>query len=297
LKKTLALGLALLIGFACQTPQPARHKPEPVREQASRLEARPEIPAAPAEGAPGASPPFPPAMGEPSTAHVPGLLPTHFNSKDASVMVLVPVGKYAVGVHPAGQQADEEDRKALFAFYIDRNEITVRQFLRYQPDYVPPRAPGEDACPECPATGIDWFQASRYCLWANKRLPREAEWEAAARGTGQRRWPWGDAFIAERGNFAAGSGPSRLRPVGSFPAGASPFGALDMAGNAWEWVRSPLGGAIRSETGERLQVAKGGGYTSAGEVVDISFRNPAPSNMKHPAFGFRCAKAPPSTAR
>lgn len=295
MKKTLALGLALLIGFACQTP-PHKPRPKPVRKHAADFEALKDRAAAPAENAANASPPSPPAMGEPPTANVPGLLPTHFNSKDASVMVLVPVGKYAVGIHPR-QQTDDEDRKALFAFYIDRTEITVRQFWRYEPDYVPPRAPGEGVCPECPATGIDWFQASRYCLWANKRLPREAEWEAAARGQDQRRWPWGNTFIPERGNFSAGDGPPRVRPVGSFPAGASPFGALDMAGNAWEWVRSPLGGALRSETGERLQVAKGGGYTSLGNEVDISFRNPAPSNMKHPAFGFRCVKAPPSTAR
>lgn len=297
MKRAAALALVALIGFGCATGQTARHKPRPSRAPVLKpaVEPPPRNQTAPTET-------HRPARKSPDRAGLtrdvkgPSLLPTHFNRRDRSVMVLVPTGKYTVGLPPQGQGRGEEAQgkpTALFGFYIDRNEVSVAQYRRFDPAY---EGNTPSPCPTCPATGIDWFQASRYCHWAGKRLPKEAEWEAAARGPGNGRWPWGTHFVAGRANLAGGDAPG-VRPAGDFPAGASPFGALDMAGNVWEWVRSPLGGRAKSVSGKQLQVAKGGGYPSDARAAEISFRNFADPAMKHPAFGFRCAKYPPPAAR
>ena len=101
------------------------------------------------------------------------------------------------------------------------------------------RDPGEDAS-NLPVVGVSWFEAVAYCRWLSAqtghpfRLPSEAEWEKAARGPGGRIWPWGDTWQPEQCNSAE-LGLGQPSPVGSFPGGASPCGALDMAGNVWEW--------------------------------------------------------------
>jgi formylglycine-generating enzyme required for sulfatase activity len=294
LKKALAIGLILLFGFSCATSRIARQKPRlskpRVMKPAATPAKKPASPPAPTSARPSA-PPSPERNGNTAAAKVPPLLPTHFNAKDRSVMVLVPTGKYTVGLPPRRRKPAGEgqaERTSLLAFYIDRTEITIEQYRLFDRRYPEQHPP----CPTCPATGINWMQASRYCLWAGKRLPREAEWEAAARGPGMARWPWGNDFLPEKGNTAE-EGARKVLPVGSYPSGASPSGALDMAGNVWEWVRSPLGGAVKSESGERLQVLKGGGFLSDARAAEISFRNFAPTAMKHAAFGFRCVKPPP----
>jgi formylglycine-generating enzyme required for sulfatase activity len=106
--------------------------------------------------------------------------------------------------------------------------------------------------PNRPVVGVTWYEALAYCRWleaqvqaghpgARIRLPSEAQWEKAARGTEARRWPWGDAWADDHANSEE-AGLKTTSPVGLFPAGASPFGALDMAGNVFEWTSSRWGG-------------------------------------------------------
>jgi formylglycine-generating enzyme required for sulfatase activity len=160
-------------------------------------------------------------------------------------MVYVPGGPCLLGSNEADADDDVQPQRRVDvpAFYIDRTEVTNAEYRRFDPAFM--FAPGEE---ERPATNVTYDQAEAYARWAGKRLPTEAEWEKAARGTDGRRYPWGSDWnpsrVASRAPKAAKAppapghcGPARTRPVGSVSGGASPYGCLDMAGNAWEWVQ------------------------------------------------------------
>ena len=207
-------------------------------------------------------------------------------------MILINVGKYLVGKKKLSPRGNLVKNKVPFtnlaAFYIDRTEITVTQFRKYQPNYDEKPYTGGEDCPDCPAMGINWIQASKYCRWAGKRLPREEEWEAAARGITNFSYPWGEVFLPHRSNLLGEEdGHLFSAPVGSFQAGASASGVMDMAGNVWEWVDSKKSERPQPET----RIVKGGGWTSDKKQARISFRNHVDLKMKNPTFGLRCAKS------
>lgn len=209
-------------------------------------------------------------------------------------MILINAGKYFSGNKKNSSRGSLNEKQStaefinLAAFYIDRTEITVTQFRKYQPKYNEKPYTGGKDCPDCPAMGINWIHASKYCRWAGKRLPQEKEWEAAARGVTNFAYPWGEIFQPSRANlFGEKDGHLFSAPVGSFQSGASASGVMDMVGNVWEWVDTKKSARLLPKT----RIVKGGGWTSDKEQALISFRNHVDLKMKNPTFGFRCAKS------
>ncbi len=184
-------------------------------------------------------------------------------------------------------------------------------------DWLHPQDPNIFARDDHPVVQVSWEDAAAYCAWVGGALPTEAQWEKAARGKDVRLWPWGESFIELRGNFCDSfcpvernkqltftDGYSRTAPTGSFPDGASPYGALDMAGNVWEWVadwydenyyaNSPYenpGGPLSGT--ERAQ--RGGAWLDYESWVRTTVRHATPPWVRCDDLGFRCAYPASST--
>lgn len=161
--------------------------------------------------------------------------------RDDVEMAAIPAGEFIMGSDDPEADDNEKPVSKIFvgAFSIDKFEVTNARYLRCVEAGACARPVGrgyDDATKaNLPGTIISWQQAVAYCRWAGKRLPTEAEWEKAARGTDGRRYPWGDSFLAEGANVGYTTGTTA---VGRYPKGASPYGAMDMAGNVWEWTSS-----------------------------------------------------------
>ncbi len=241
-------------------------------------------------------------------------------------MLGVPGGTFVMG--DAEGEPDETPRTVTVApFTIMRLEVTNRQFWafvaatghRTDPEvrgfgYVwdgrwqrvagatwrRPSGPDSaiDGRADHPVVQVSARDAAAYCAWAGLRLPREEEWEFAARGSDGRRYPWGDEppdrTGAPRANFGTqrccapsdADGFAATAPVGTYPAGASPVGALDMAGNVWEWTASRF-------PGRHDQVAlRGGGWGNNPWCLRVSYRHGNPDDIGLDMVGFRCAGDP-----
>ena len=226
------------------------------------------------------------------------ILPTQLHAADGAQMVLVNrVAGIGTGDSPHDTlQANDPIKlpSGMGTFYIDQMEVTVAKYKKINPEYDETPFTGKGGCPSCPAMGIDWSSADGYCRSMGKRLPTEAEWETAARGSTHYRLPWGDRFDPKRANLVGDKdGFLSTAPVGSFPPGTSPYGAMDMIGNVWEWVgapHSPLPASPVPKKEKILRLAKGGGWTSPPERAAIDYRNAVSGTMKNPTFGFRCVK-------
>lgn len=208
-------------------------------------------------------------------------------------MVLVEAGKFLAG---ADRHSEE-----LPLFFIDKTEVSNEGFQKFCDAKKRPLPAGFDkAHPELPVTSVTIVEAKDYCAWQDRRLPTPLEWEKAARGKDGRRWPWGN----EPDTTKATTDDKPISAVTSNPQSMSPFGALNMAGNVWEWVDGPLTpspGAVEAfakvlnppaTATEPWYSAKGGAADRpVSEAVAFEFI-PLPARFSAPNIGFRCAKTP-----
>ena len=151
-----------------------------------------------------------------------------------------------------------------------------------------------------PVGGINWFNAAAYCKWRSARLPTEAEWEKAARGTDGREFPWGNEWDEKITNTGDdGKYEDGIAPVGSFPQNKSPYGAYDMAGNVWEWVEDwydvyPGSDYHVDAFGKTNRVIRGGGGGIGHYAISYFFRTStrqfSEPEMESDDVGFRCAR-------
>ncbi|HJZ88990.1 MAG TPA: SUMF1/EgtB/PvdO family nonheme iron enzyme [Polyangia bacterium] len=213
-------------------------------------------------------------------------------------MVAVPAGWFLSGSDDRDADPDERPRHraSTRAFEIDRTEVTRADYARCVAAGAcqPATAYPDQTEPTLPQTGVSFHDAVRYCRFVSKRLPTELEWEKAARGTDGRRFPWGDTADCARANYGtwAGEGPcapvhpGRPEPVGRYPQGASPYGALDLAGNVWEWVDALYPGSLG-----RRRVLKGGSCCSTFLEPRAANRVGYDPDYRDADIGFRCVRS------
>ncbi len=220
-------------------------------------------------------------------------------------MVAVPAGQFTMGCNVSvdNECADDElpvRSVNLSAFSIDRTEVTQDQYASCvnAGACAPPTCEWNCAATDMPAGCVTQDDARAYCAWAGKRLPTEAEWEKAARGTDGRKFPWGnEPADCNRANMTGCAGG--FTPAGAFPAGASPYGALDMAGNMVEMVADYYdpsyysAGPTDNPTGPAsgsTYVGRGGGWRSEAFWLRASVRDWYDPPDAGTSLGFRCAK-------
>lgn len=233
---------------------------------------------------------------------------TIVSDQDGMNLVYVPAGDFLMGSVASDSQASDDERPQhsvyLSAFWIDKTEVTNAQYRRCvsagacrQSSYANDSSYNGASQP---VMGVSWDDARAYCKWAGRRLPTEAEWEKAARGMDGRIYPWGnDKPTCDLVNYAHCSG--NAASVGSYPAGASPYGALDMAGNVSEWVSDwyqvnyyasvPAGNPTGPSVGQG-PVLRGGSWSGNPVMVRAATRSWNSPRLRVVGLGFRCARSP-----
>jgi serine/threonine-protein kinase len=230
-------------------------------------------------------------------------------SADGMLMLDVPAGEFKMGSKTV---SDAKPIHTVFLdeYWIDQTEVTnamyakcvrtgtckrpIRSSSSFRDSYY-----GNPEFDNYPVIYVSWFDAGAYCGWAGARLPSEAEWEKAARGADERTYPWGNmppscAFA----NFQ--SCQNDTQEVGNHPDGASPYGALDMAGNVWEFVNDWYGETYYSQSpasnppgpvsGDgNYGVLRGGGWDASADFLRTAYRLDDGRENQYPNFGFRCS--------
>jgi len=227
--------------------------------------------------------------------------PTDTPTPSAPPMLYVPAGEFTMG---SDRNSNEQPVHTVYldAFYIDKTEVTNAQYRKCVEAGgcdTPVKTTYYDNADyaQHPVVYVSWNDADAYCQWAGKRLPTEAEWEKAARGTDGRTYPWGEGIDCDHAQYG-GCGGGTV-PVGSKPKGASPYGALDMAGNVWEWVADWYDSGYYSQSPRRNppgpdsgggRVLRGGSLHGNQRFTRCAYRVGGNPGYWYFYVGFRCAK-------
>lgn len=232
---------------------------------------------------------------------------------DPVPMVTIPAGTFKMGSVAGKGRDDERPQREvhLDAFAIDQVEVTNERYLAFvnaSGHRNPPSPYGNGmlvsakGIEQLPVVQVTWYDAKAYCTWAKKRLPTEAEWEKAARGSDGRLYPWGnDPATPTRALFdIEWNGEQTMRPVGSTPAGDSPYGVKDMSGNAREWVEDWYApdyykdAPARNPTGPEKGVVRsirGGSWHSPVWDIGAASRGRGGFALQTHGTGFRCVRS------
>jgi len=225
-------------------------------------------------------------------------------TRDGAIAVKIPGGEFVMG-NPKTERQPLEHKVYVSTFLMDRTGVTWGQYKQYSASSGAPLPPEPywGIHDDHPVVFVTWDEGRAYCEWAGGRLPTEAEREKAARSQDKRLFPWGEAEPnPELAVFRRSWGFEATDPVGSHPAGISPYGLLDMGGNVWEWCsdwydkdyytvspyRDPQGPA----TGI-AHVVRGGSWDSRPTVLSCSCRSFGQAGYREGDFGFRCVANPP----
>ena len=239
-------------------------------------------------------------------------------------MVLIPAGEFTMGRDRGNSDEAPVHEVYLDACYIDVHEVANGQYEECVEAGVCDRPQetswdtrdsyyGNSRYDDYPVIYVDWDDAKTYCEWLGKRLPTEAEWEKAARGTDGRVYPWGDEFDGERLNYCDANCPFDSKdmdfddgyedtaPVGLYsPEGDSPYGVSDMAGNVWEWVADwydedyygrGVNNNPRGPSSGKGRVLRGGSWNDTTGAVRCAGRGWADPDVRYNSVGFRCARS------
>jgi serine/threonine-protein kinase len=247
---------------------------------------------------------------------------TRTSNKDGMVSVYIPAGEFLMGSTDGDRDAQNDEKPQhtvyLDGYWIDKTEVTNGMYRKCvasggckepyskssntRSDYY-----GNSTYADYPVIYVDWDQANAYCGWAGRRLPSEAEWEKAARGTDGRKYPWGNEdATCELANYEGKNNGKDYcvgdtTEVGSYPRGASPYGIMDMAGNVWEWVNdwydgnyyqnSPSKNPQGPESGSE-RVLRGGSWVNDSRSVRAANRGWNVPVNRDDYSGFRCVRLP-----
>ena len=253
------------------------------------------------------------------------------SSEPPEDMVLIPAGEFIRGTDSEQANTDQKPAHQVYldAFYIDKYEVTNAEYeefilvggykkrefwteegwnfiQKFQFDadewhqIETPLQYGENSVstdPNHPVIGVSWYEANAYAAWAGKRLPTEAEWEKAARGTDGRIYPWGNEMDFSKLSYFPHA--TKVQTVGSFANGASPYGVLDMAGSVWEWCGDWYGEGYYSQSPQKnpkgpdkgeYRVLRGGGWDSIRLQLRCSYRYYELAGRRTYNVGFRCVQ-------
>ena len=230
-----------------------------------------------------APPPAPAIAAAPSVAYSGAASP---NSRDLNIeWIAIPAGEFLYGEH--------KERRTLAAFRIMKYPVTVAQYRRFceATGRQMPAAPAWGWRDTHPVVNVSWEDAAAFADWADLALPTDEEWEKAARGTDGREYPWGNGWDAAKCHCAKQKlgDAKETAPVGSYPAGASPYGVLDLAGNVWEWCESWY------DKNQNTRVLRGGSwyYANPGYFRAAIRISDYPPTYRFNGGGFRCVLRSP----